>query len=71
MNTQASTKHEADALPLQQFDESIGIDDAKPFPSWEPSPSQIREWSAVIRGEREDAKAETPPAGLLSLSQRF
>jgi hypothetical protein len=47
-----------DALPVHSFDESIGLDDPKPFPSWEPSPAQIEEWSAIIRDEREAMKME-------------
>ena len=58
MNKQTRTHTEADALPVKHFDESIGLDDPKPFPTWEPSPSQIERWAAEIRVEREAARCD-------------
>ncbi len=49
----------ADTLPVNRFDESITLDDPKPFEGWEPSPAQIAEWSAIIRDEREAEKLES------------
>ncbi len=60
MSRQASINPEADALPVKHFDESIGLDDPKPFPSWEPSPRQIAEWAAQIRAEREAERIDEP-----------
>jgi hypothetical protein len=62
MNKQTRTHTEADALPVKHFAE-CELDDPKPFPSWEPSPSQIKRWAAEIRVEREDAQKESqgPP----------
>ena len=51
-----SPKLIADALPVNRFDESITLDDPRPFEGWEPSPGQIAEWSAIIRDEREAEK---------------
>ena len=34
------------------------LDDPKPFPTWEPSPSQIERWAAEIRVEREAARCD-------------
>jgi len=45
-------------MPLPNFDESVGIDDPRPFEGWEPSPRQIAEWAAIIREEREAEKQE-------------
>ncbi len=50
----------ADTLPVNRFDESITLDDPKPFEGWEPSPRQIAEWSAQIREEREAERIEEP-----------
>jgi len=57
-NRDPSPKLIADTLPVNRFDESITFDDPKPFDSWEPSPRQIEEWSAIIREEREAEKQE-------------
>ena len=35
-------------LPVGQFDESVQIDDPKPFERWQPSPRQIRDWGQQI-----------------------
>ena len=55
-NTETATK----PMPLKNFDESIGLDDPRPFPSWEPSPRQIAEWAAQIREEREAERIDEP-----------
>jgi hypothetical protein len=52
-----TTNTEADSLPTAHFAE-CELDDPKPFPSWEPSPSQIERWAAEIREEREALKLE-------------
>ena len=49
-----TTSNELQALPLRHFDESVGLDDPRPFEGWEPSPRQIREWAAIIRSENGD-----------------
>jgi hypothetical protein len=38
--------------PIEQFDESTGLDDPPPFPGWLPSPAQISGWCTQIRAER-------------------
>ena len=49
---------EPPATEVNRFDESIGLDDPHPGKGWLPSPRQIREWSAIIREEREAARRE-------------
>ena len=53
-----TTNSEADSLPMDQFDESIELDDPRPFEGWEPSPAQIERWALQIRDEREAMKLE-------------
>jgi len=47
-----------DDLPVKSFDESIGLDDEKPFPTWQPSPRQIREFGRQIRSENFEARRD-------------
>ena len=46
----------AKAAPVARgpFDESVGLDDPRPFATWEPSPRQILEWAAQIRDENNE-----------------
>ncbi len=50
--TKATTKADIPDSVSRHFAE-CELDDAKPFPSWLPSPEQIAAWSARIREERE------------------
>lgn len=36
------------------FDESVGLDDRRPFPEWLPSPNQILKWAAQVREENNE-----------------
>ncbi len=36
-------------IPHHQFDDSIGIDNPRPSPMWQPSPDQITSWCLQIR----------------------
>jgi len=46
-------------LPIRSFDESIQLDDEKPFPTWVPSPKQIRKFGRQIRLENFTARLDT------------
>jgi hypothetical protein len=43
-------------LPVHCFDESVELDDPKPFPTWQPSPAQIAAWGPIVRAETETLK---------------
>ncbi len=51
--------YEPDEIPLTprdsktvKFDESVGFNDARPCQHWVPSPTQIKEWTKLVRAER-------------------
>jgi hypothetical protein len=54
----ATTQPEAKGFSGHRFDESVRLDDPKPFMEWEPSPRQIAEWASIIRAENEERKRE-------------